>query len=698
MERPDPARTLVRKRRLGPVLFPLAVVGVVAMLVVPMPTQLLDLLLTMNIAASVLVLLAAMNVTKPLELSSFPSLLLVATLFRLALNVSTSRLILSNGNAGEVVHAFGSFVVGGSLVVGLVVFLMLIVIQFVVITNGATRVAVVGARFTLDAMPGKQMAIDADLAAGIIDEAQAKKRREEIAAEADFYGAMDGSSKFVKGDAVAAVVITLINLVGGFIIGVVQKGMPISEAVSTYSLLTVGDGLVSQIPALLISISSGLIVTRAAGEADLGSDVFDQFRRQHRVMRLGGIVVACFALVPGLPKLTFLFVGGAAFFLGRRLQKADAVLAAETADALALGSGADGDGGPTDENAELTHKMRIEPIGLELAVDLVDLVDPTVGGDLLDRVKALRRKLALEIGVIIPPVRTRDNLDLPQGTYALCLHGVEVARGIAPPGHVLVIADDLSSLPGEAVKEAVFGLPAKWVPSAMRAQAELQGATVVDRAAVITTHLAEVVRTGADTLLGRQEVKRLIELVKETDPAVVDDLTAAQVSTSEIQRLLQEMLLEQVPIRDLVRILEAVSERARHSHDPEGLVEAARRALGPAISASFAEGRHLPVLTLDPLVERTLQDALRPGDHGTWLAIEPELALALSAAVQRQTFAAEQLGHQPVLVCSAPIRPALRRLLAAFPGCPPVLALDELGPQLEIETLGTVNVDQAANV
>jgi flagellar biosynthesis protein FlhA len=689
----------MRGKRLGSV-FPIAVVGVVAMLVVPMPTGLLDILLTINIAFSVLILLACMHVVRPLELSSFPSLLLIATLFRLALNVSTARLILADGEAGQVIHAFGTFVIGGNIIVGLVVFLILVVIQFVVITAGATRVAEVGARFTLDAMPGKQMAIDADLAAGLVDEDGARRRREEIAAEADFYGAMDGSSKFVKGDAVAAIIITAINLLGGFIVGVLQHGMSVTDAITNYSVLTVGDGLVSQIPALLVSISSGLIVTRAAGANDLGTDVLKQFAHQHKVLRMGGLVVAAFAIVPGLPKLPFLVVGGLTYIMGRRLAGTEqTLLAEEQAEAAALAAADAASGAaPLDEVDDLARRMRVEPIGLELAVDLVDLADPGMGGDLLDRVKALRRKLALEIGVIIPPVRTRDNLELPQSVYTINIHGVEVGRGSAPNGFVLVIADDLSNYPGEEIREAVFGLPAKWVPAAMRAQAEMSGATVVDRAAVVTTHLAEVVRTSASSLLSRQDVKRLVEMVKDSDPAVVEDLTSAQVTIGQIQRVLQDLLDERIPVRDLVRIFEAIGERARHNPAPEALVEATRAALGPAISAVFAQDGRLSVLTLDPLLEREMHEAMRVGEAGSFLALDPDLAIALTNGVANAMIRAEQLGRQPVLVCSSTIRSALYKLLVAFPHCPPVLALNEIGPQLQIETLGTVSVGNAAEV
>jgi flagellar biosynthesis protein FlhA len=671
-------------------LFPAAVVFVVAMMVIPLPTWLLDLLLTINIAAGVLLLLAALNVKRSLELAVFPSLLLVATLFRLGLNVSSTRLILSRGDAGEVIAAFGNFVISGSLIVGLVVFLILVVIQFVVITNGATRVAEVGARFTLDAMPGKQMAIDADLNAGIIDEAEARRRREEIGAEADFYGAMDGASKFVKGDAIAGIIITIINLVGGLAIGVGQMGLPVGEAVNRYSLLTVGDGLVSQIPALLVSISAGLVVTRAAGESDLGSDVFRQFAAQHQALRTGGVALILISVVPGLPTIPFLGVGVSLILVGRRL----GAQAAEAAEEPALLPPPPDPDDPT----ELARSMRVEPVSLELAVDLVDLVDPAAGGDLLDRVRALRRKLAMELGVIIPPVRTRDNLDLPLGTYVVRLHGVEVGRGAAPPGQVLVIADDLNALPGPETREAVFGLPAKWIPTGHRAHAEAIGGTVVDRASVITTHLAEICRRRAPELLSRQDVKGLIDAVRRSDPAVVEDLTAAQVTPGEVQLVLQGLLAEQVSIRDLVRILDAIGQRARSTRDTDLLIEAARAAVGPAISVAHATDDTLPVLTLDPMLERALVTSVQLGEEGRILAIDPEHAEAMSRAVAERLMAAEQTGVSPVLVCAPALRGPLRRFLGRILPQLPVLSYDELAEHLTIQTLGTVSLEHAVEV
>jgi flagellar biosynthesis protein FlhA len=682
----------VSDRRLGQAIFPAAVIFVVALMIVPLPTAVLDVLLTINIASGVLLLLVALNVRRPLDLAAFPSLLLVATLFRLGLNVSSTRLILSTGDAGKVIEAFGDFVIGGSLVVGMVVFLILIVIQFVVITNGSTRVAEVGARFTLDAMPGKQMAIDADLNAGVIDDDEARRRRSDVAAEGDFYGAMDGASKFVKGDAIASIIITMINLVGGFIIGVVQLGMPIGEAVSKYSLLTIGDGLVSQIPALLVSIAAGLIVTRAAGESDLGSDVFAQFAVQHRALRTGGIALMVTALVPGLPTVPFMLVGGSIYIVSRRLAARAAALDAETtSDRLPPPP-------DPDDPAELARSMRVEPVSLELAVDLVDLVDQSAGGDLLDRVRGLRRKLALELGMIIPPVRTRDNLDLPLGEYVVRIHGVEVGRGSAPPGHVLVLADDLSVLPGIETREAVFGLPAKWIPSGHRAHAEAIGGTVVDRASVITTHLAEICRSNAPDLLSRQEVKGLIDMVRRSDPAVVDDLTNAQLGVGEVQLVLQGLLAEQVSIRDLVRILDGVGQRCRHTRDTEQLIEAARAAIGPSISSAYATDGTLPVLTLDPLLEQALLSSIQQGEEGRFIAIDPDQAERLGRACLDRLVAAESTGWSPVLVCSPSLRPALRRFVARVVPQLPLLSYEELSDHLTIETLGTVNLEHPVEV
>ena len=567
--------------------------------------------------------------------------------------------------------------------------------QFIVITNGAGRVAEVAARFTLDAMPGKQMAIDADLNSGLINENEAKRRRREVAEEADFYGAMDGASKFVKGDAIAAIVIVAINLIGGFAVGILQQHLSFGEAIKTYSLLTVGDGLVAQIPALLISLSSGLIVTRAATEMDLGSDLLHQFTRHKKTLQLGGGAICAVAIVPGLPKVPFFIVGGALLLLATRVPS-DEELAAREAAAKEVEI-APIELSP-DSPEHLVGEMRVEPLELEIAYDLIDLVDASKGGDLLDRVRALRRKLALELGVVIPLVRTRDNLELPASTYAVRVNGVDVGRGEAPAGHVLVLGDDAGALPGMPTREPVFGLPATWVPTEFRHQAEITGATVVDRASVITTHLAEVVRRNAGRLLSRQDVKMLVDVVKQSDPVVIDELNGANVTTGEIQRVLQMLLDEGVGIRDLVRIFEVVSERSRVTKDAEQIVEAVRTALGPAISSSYAKDGKLPVITLDPLVEHALAETLRTGDTGTFLALDPQTAEQLALAVAREAEAAEMKGIEPVFVCATQLRPSVRRLLHAAAPRLPVLAYTELGAQLELDTIGVVNLGQPAAV
>ena len=671
-------------RRLSQFAVPVGVVMIIVMMVVPLPTLLIDLFIATNITAALLIVLVNMYVKRPLDFSSFPSLLLIATLFRLALNVSATRLVLLDGFAGKVIDAFGHFVVGGSLVVGLVIFMILIVIQFIVITKGAERVAEVGARFTLDAMPGKQMAIDADLNAGLIDEVEARRRRTEVGAEADFYGAMDGASKFVKGDAVAAIVITLINLIGGFVVGMLQRHLSPADAITTYSLLSVGDGLVSQIPALLLSVATGLIVTRSGGDGDMGSTVAHQLGQQKRALQIGGGAALALCLIPGLPKLPFLVVGGAVLFIAQRLPKPGS----ETE------GGADGGEAPVvapDATETLLGEMRADPLELALSADLVDLVD-AAGGDLLDRVRSLRRKVALELGIVMPPVRTRDDLDLPLSTYAIRISGVEVGRGQAPPGTVLAIGDGLDYLPGKAGVEPVFGLAGKWVPAELRHQADLTGATVVDRASVVITHLAEVVRANASRLLGREDVRALTDVVKSTHPVVVEELTPALLSLGQVQRVLQGLLDEGLPIRDLVRIFESLSLAAKVTTDADSLLEAARVGLGPAVAARYASDGTLPVLTLDPRLEQSLLESLRPTDSGIQLLIDTGRAESMMDDLNRLATAAEQQGVSPVVVCSPQLRMPLRRLVQVAVPRLPVLSYAELARcSLRIETVGVVS-------
>jgi flagellar biosynthesis protein FlhA len=665
---------------------PIGVVSIVLMLVVPLPAAVLDLLLGFNITASLLILLVSMQIKRPLDFAVFPSLVLIATLMRLALNVSSTRLVLSNGYAGKVIESFGHFVIGGSLIVGLVIFVILTIIQFVVITNGAGRVAEVGARFTLDAMPGKQMAIDADLNAGLINETQARKRRQEVTSEADFYGSMDGASKFVKGDAIAAIIITMINLIGGFAIGIMQKGMAPADAVSTYSLLTVGDGLVSQIPALLISTATGLIVTRAASSGDMGSDLLSQLGRNKQPVRIAGGAALALCLIPGLPKLPFLLVGALFLFLASRLTEKpdeddDAVAAAQAPDEPA-----------PDSPEAIAERMRVDPLELEVAFDLVELVDTARGGDLLDRVKALRRKVAMETGLVIPLVRTRDNLDLPGSQYVIWLNGVPAARGNSPAGTVLAIGDHLDGLPGKPTVEPVFGLPAKWVPAELQRQAEMAGATVVDRSSVITTHLAEVVRQNASALLGREDVKVLVEMVRRSHPAVVDELTPALLSLGEVQRVLHALLDEGVSIRDLVRIFEALSLRAKKSTDLDGLVEAVRAALGGAISQPYVTpDERLHVITLEPAFEQRLLEAIRPTENGQVLALDGNTVDVLVRGCSELLDQADRMNLSPVLVCSPQVRAALSRLVRQVLPRLSVISYSEVSRTAQIESLGVVN-------
>jgi flagellar biosynthesis protein FlhA len=668
---------------------PAGVVGVVLLLVVPLPAAVLDVLIVTNIALSLVVLLTSMYVKKPLDFSVFPSLLLILTLFRLGLNVASTRLVLRDGYAGHVIDAFGHFVVGGSLVIGLVIFLILVVIQFAVITNGAGRVAEVGARFTLDAMPGKQMAIDADLNSGLIDEDEARRRRREVAAEADFYGAMDGGSKFVKGDAIAGIVITIINLLGGFAIGMLQMKMSPGDAINRFSLLTVGDGLVSQIPALLMSVSTGLIVTRATAEADMGTAASQQLTQSRTALLISGSAAVGLALVPGMPKVPFVLVGGLLLLAAQRIratEQADRAVAERAAAAEVAAP-------PSADSPEaLLEQMRVAALEVLLAPDLVDLVGGGTDGDLLARVRGLRRKIALDLGIVVPPVRTRDSVDLPRSTYVVKISGVEVGRGEAPPGRLLALGDHLDGIVGQAVVEPVFGLPGKWVPAELRHSAEMMGATVVDRVSVLITHLGAIIDTNAQRLLSREDVRVLTEGVKQVNPSVVDELVPGLLTLGEVQRVLQGLLAERVSIRDLGRIYEALTLRAKQSTDAEGLVEAARGALGPALAAPFASDGVLRVLTLDPALEHSLVESIRQLDGGSQLLIEPARMDGLLGSLRRRVAEAEQGGRQVVLVCAPALRPALRRTVVLSLPALPVLSYSEVtGAGLQIETVGVVS-------
>jgi flagellar biosynthesis protein FlhA len=668
----------------------LAVVVVVVMMLVPLPAVLLDFIITINISGALVILVATMYVPRALDFAAFPSLLLLTTLLRLAINVSVTRLVLVHADAGQVIHSFGSLVAGGNLVVGLVVFFILVIIQFVVITNGAGRVAEVAARFTLDAMPGKQMAIDADLNAGQITEDQARERRRDIAREADFYGAMDGASKFVKGDAVAGTIIVLINLIGGIAVGVTQHGLSVGDAVHTFSLLTIGDGLAAQIPALLISTATGIIVTRSASSGDLGRELTSQILGQPRALTVAGGVVFLMAMVPGLPKLPFFVIGGLLLWLGRtarsrNTQEALAVEAQKAEDASALPP-------PTDSTIAA---LAIDPLELAIGFGLVPLVDQSQGGGLLPRVGVVRKQIAGELGVVVAPVRIHDDIGLESHEYAIRVRGAEVARGRIVAGHRLAMdpGDAVPGLAGIPTTEPAFGLPAVWIEDAARAEAEALGYTVVDSESVIVTHLTETIRRHAHELLTREETRTLLDALKERNAAAVEDVVPDKLGMGEVQRVLQYLLREGVPIRDLGTVLEAIGDRAATSRDPAVLAEAARLSLARTITAGYLDHeRALRALTLDPAFEQEVAESLAIGPEGEIAAVDPARAESLVASLAGEVDRVTARGSRPVLVCSSRIRRHVRRLVEqAFPQLP-VLAYTEILPGIRVERAGIVTV------
>ncbi len=662
------------------------VVGIVVMMIVPLPPWLLDILLTANISAALAIVLATLYTTEPLQFSVFPSLLLVATLFRLALNISGTRLILLHGEAGEVISSFGAFVVGGNVVVGLIVFSILIVVQFVVITNGAGRVAEVAARFTLDAMPGKQMAIDADLNAGVITDQEATQRRETIAKEADFYGAMDGASKFVKGDAIAAVLIVMINLIGGLCVGVFQQGMGFSEAIQHFSLLTVGEGLVNQIPALLISTATGIIVTRSVGESNLGQDLAKQIVRQPRALFLAGVVAVGMGLVPGLPKLPFFIIGGiiliVATLLKKGIKEEEELRLEEAATAVAT---------RPNEPENVTALLPLDPLELEIGYGLVPLVDADEGGDLLGRVAMVRRQMATELGLSLAPIRIRDNIQLGSHDYAVKIKGVEVARWSLMPGQLLAMNPGTAELPldGLPTVEPSFGLPAVWIGEAQREQAEVSGYTVVDPTSLIVTHLSEVIRRNAAELLGRQDVRALLDALKERFPAPVDELVPDLMTVGEVQRVLQTLLSEAVPIRDLVTVLETLGDKAKLTKDVPILAEYCRQALSRAICGRFVdETGTLRAITLDPEVDREIAESVARTEDGTTVTMDPARASALVENLSEQVELAQSMGAAPIVLCSGATRRHLKAMTAHAIPALTVLSYHEILPSVRVEPIG----------
>ena len=649
---------------------PILIILLLAMMILPLPAFVLDLFFSFNIALSVIILLTALYTVKPLDFMAFPAILLMSTMLRLALNVASTRIVLTEGHtggaaAGKVIEAFGHFLIGGNYTVGIVVFVILTIINFTVVTKGAGRIAEVGARFALDAMPGKQMAIDADLNAGMINEPEARKRRTEVSQEAEFYGAMDGASKYVKGDAVAGIMVTLINVIGGLIVGVVQHDMAIGEAAKTYTLLAIGDGLVAQIPSLIISIAAGMVVSRVANEQDIGGQMIGQLFAKPEVLYITGAIIAGMGLIPGMPNLVFLLLGavlgGSGYLLAKRARTAPEREAQAQADDAA--SGAERTGATETEEATWQDIMPVDTLGLEVGYRLIPLVDKGQGGELLKRIKGIRKKFAQEVGFLAPPVHIRDNLELKPSAYRITLKGVEVGTGEAINGQFLAINPGMASgtLPGQATTDPAFGLPAVWIEASMRDEAQNLGYTVVDAGTVVATHLNHLITTHASELLGRMEVQALLDHLGKETPKLVEDLVPKVISLATLQKVLQNLLIEGVHIRDMRTIIETVSEHAG-VQDPSDLTALVRIALGRAIVQQLFPGTNeLSVMTLDNRLERLLMQALGAGGDGT--GIEPGLADTIAQQAHNAAQQQEAMGHTPVLLVPGPLRVLLARFL-----------------------------------
>jgi len=666
-------------------LVPVAVLAVVLMMVVPLPPLLLDLLLSVDIGLAVVLLLTSIYVKSPVEFSVFPSLLLLLTMIRLSLNIASTRLVLLNGGggteaAGSVIQAFGQFVVGGNFVVGVVIFLVLIAIQYIVINHGAVRISEVTARFTLDAMPGRQMAIDADLNAGMIDEKEARDRRIRIRREADFYGAMDGAIRFTQRDALAAVLITFVNIVAGLIIGVVQQGLDLGTAAQTYTILTVGEGLVTAIPSLLVSMAGGLITTRAAAEAHLGEEVASQlFARSKPLLVAAGLLVLL-AAIPGLPKLSFLIVAALLAFAAYAMREQAASPGAEPAEAPAAGAA----------EAE-APTVGVEPLSVEVGYALVGLVDEKQGGTLLSRVRAIRRQIATETGVIVPPVRIADNLQLGPRGYTILVKGVEVARGELYADRLLAINPGTASrtLEGVQTREPAFGLPALWVSNDQRDTATAAGYTVVDATTALSTHLSETIRTFLPDLLSRQQTKEMLDQLAQASPKLIEDLVPKVVAVGEVQRVLRQLLRERVPVRDLATILESLADASVTTKDPDTIVEAVRASIGRAICRPYQNDKgELPVIGVLPILEEKLLASIVRTEQGAVLALDPQQAQGMASKIAR---AIEQAMAQPVLLCSPALRPHLWRLFARVLPHLGVLSHNEVPPHVPIVPLATLD-------
>ena len=674
------------------VIVALALVAILMVMIIPLPPMLLDVFLSMSITVSLLILVISLYAVRALDFAVFPSLLLATTLFRLSLNVASTRLILLYGNegpgaAGSVIQAFGQFVVGGNYVVGIVIFLILVVINFMVITKGAGRVAEVAARFTLDAMPGKQMAIDADLNSGLISDDEARGRRREISQEADFYGAMDGASKFVRGDAIAGIIITLINIGAGFIIGVMQKGMPMLQAAQNYTILTVGDGLVGQIPALIISTAAGILVTRSTGNSDFGTELKEQFSLHPRALWTVSGILLLFALIPGLPKLPFLLLsamlGAGAYQLQKNQRRTDEEELTAAPEPTA------------PEEIDYQQMLNIDLLELEVGYGLIPLVDATQGGELLQRIHSIRKQFALDMGFIVPPIHIRDNLHLKPNEYGILLKGTRIAQGEILPGHFLAMDPGTvtEQIKGTPTVEPAFGLPAIWVPDDRKERAQICGYTVVDSNTVISTHISEIIKKHSHDLLGRQEAQNLLDNLSKSYPKLVEELVPNMLPLGNVMKVLQNLLREQVSIRDLRTIMETLADHAGYSQDPNTLVEYVRQALGRSICIQHTvDGSTLPVLTFDRGIEETLQEAVQTSDQGSYLALDPGKAREILTALG-ETVSSWGSDQQPVLLCPSIIRLPVKRLTERHLPSLVVLSHNEIASHLNVKSIATVSAN-----
>ncbi len=677
--------------RFSDVIVALIVVTIILLIIIPVPLGVLDFFLALNISLSLTILMLSMFVREPLEFSVFPSILLITTLFRLALNIRTTMSILSTADAGEVIASFGSFVIGGNAIVGFIIFVIIVIIQFLVITKGSERVSEVAARFTLDAMPGKQMAIDADLNSGLITESDAKVRRVKIQREADFYGAMDGASKFVKGDAIAGILITMINIIAGFLLGALTMGLTFPESIERFTLLTVGDGLVSQLPALMISVATGIVVTRAASDSNLGTDVVNQLFAQSRVQLIVGIVLILIGAFTPLPDFPFLTIGAAILFTGYLKTKSNKK-EAEALDVDEIEPDTSKDDMRRPEN--IMPLLQVDPIELEFGYGIIPLADPNQGGDLFDRLVMIRRQIALELGLIVPIIRLRDNIQLDSNQYLIKIKGNDMAKGNIVFDHYLAMSP--GSVEGEIegidTVEPAFGLPAKWIKSDMREKAELLGYTVVDPSSVISTHLTEVIKKYSYELLSREDVKQLIDNVKETNPSLVDELVPGLMTMGDIQKVLSNLLVEGVSIRNLVSILEALADHARSTRDINILTEYVRQKLSRQLTKNYFPFGQAKVVTLEQSLENMLMEAIDQNDNGTYLAIDPLKTQSILASLAEAVRNLMQMGELPIVVTAPIVRIYFKRMSAqAIPDLI-VLSYNEIESEIDIQSAGMVSI------